>query len=133
MRLEFAFSVWVYICAIFSFVLLYFLFCLFVNTTFTKRNMAAVVSCNGRKCMALNALFFVCSNQQVSFENNYDMGRFAFFCNEVYEKLNTRFCFFSLDFRFINAMQVVPINCHAKKYSKIHRNQTYSEMHSFDV
>lgn len=52
MRLEFAFSVWVYICAIFSFVLLYFLFCLFVNTTFTKRNMAAVVSCNGRKCMA---------------------------------------------------------------------------------
>lgn len=82
MRLEFAFSVWVYICAIFSFVLLFFLFCLFVNTTFTKRNMAAVVSCNGRKCMALNALFFflfVCSNQQVSFENNYDMGRFAFF------------------------------------------------------
>lgn len=59
------------------------------------------MSFDGRKCMALNALFlfcFVCCNQQVSFENNNDMGRFAF-CNEVYEKLNTRFCFFVVDLR----------------------------------
>lgn len=36
----------------------------------------------GRKCMALNALSlslrFDLFNQQVSFENNHDMGRFAF-------------------------------------------------------
>lgn len=46
------------------------------------------------------------------------MGRFAFFVMKFMKNLTRAFVFFSLDFRFINALQVVPINCHVKKYSK---------------